>query len=114
MIPLWACVRVKVETGTFAAGWLAILAKSMSFSSVRDHVSKDKVESSWRRHLILISGFHRHIHTRAQTLAQWTRSTITSVSELWALKGISASKNSDVVTEVELLLAVAGRESEHP
>lgn len=81
---------------------------------MRDHVSKDKVKSNWRRHLILISGFHRRIHTHAYTLAQCTCLTITSISELWALKGINASKNIDVDTEVKLLLAVAGREPEHP
>lgn len=45
---------------------------------------------------------------------QCTCSRITSISGLQALKKISASKNTEVVAEVELLSAGDGRESEHP
>lgn len=47
-------------------------------------------------------------------MAQRTRSIITSISELRALKKINASKNTEVVAKVELLSAGDGRESEHP
>lgn len=54
-----------------------------------------------------------HTHVLIHLHSVRTHSIITSILELWASKKISASKNAEVVAEVELLLAVDGKESEH-
>lgn len=88
-------------------------SQSVSFLSVRDPVSEHR-ESAIGEDMryLLISGSHRHTHARAHV--QHIHSILTSVSELWALKKTNASKNTEVVTEVGLLLAVGSKVAEHP